>query len=96
MTAPSNRKSATAYTIGAWMVLMVLTAASWWLGVDRTPGGLAQDASMITIIVLTFGKVAVVGHSFMELHGAAPWLSRTFFGWCLALCLALSTLYLAI
>jgi hypothetical protein len=95
MTALIGGKNTT-YTVGAWIVLMVLTAASWWLGADHAVAGLALNASMITIIVLTFGKVAVVGHSFMELHDAAPWLSRTFFGWCLAMCVTLSALYLAV
>jgi hypothetical protein len=51
---------------------------------------------MITILVLTFGKIAVVGHSFMELREAAPWLARTFFGWCLVMCVTLSAMYLAV
>jgi hypothetical protein len=93
-TLTENKK--TTYIVGAWVVLMVLTAASWWLGTDHDLVGMGLDLSMITIVVLTFGKIAVVGHSFMELREAAPWLSRAFFGWCLVMCLVLSAMYLAV
>jgi hypothetical protein len=84
------------YVIGAWTVLMILTAASWWLGADHAAAGLGLNICMISILVLTFGKIAVVGHSFMELREAAPWLQRTFFGWCLTTCVVLSVMYLTI
>ena len=95
MTTISENKNR-AYVVGAWFVLMVLTAASWWLGADHDLAGLGRNVSMITILVLTFGKIAVVGHSFMELREAAPWASRTFFGWCLVMCTVLGALYLAV
>jgi hypothetical protein len=85
-----------AYVVGAWVTLMALTAASWWLGADHGISGLGLDVSMISILILTFGKIAVVGHSFMELRESAPWLARTFFGWCLVMCLTLSVMYLAV
>jgi cytochrome c oxidase subunit IV len=87
-------KKTTAYVVGAWVVLMALTAASWWLGADHAFAGLGLDVSMIAILVLTFGKIGVVGHSFMEMREAAPWLSRTFFAWCLVMCVILSAIYL--
>lgn len=93
MTVDAAHKN-NSYIVVAWVVLMILTAASWWLGADHQALGLGLDVSMISILVLTFGKVAVVGHSFMELREAAPWLQRTFFGWCLATCVALSVMYL--
>lgn len=48
------------------------------------------------ILVLTFAKIDVVGHAFMELHAAVPWLTRTFTMWCVILCLVLSAMYLTI
>jgi hypothetical protein len=86
----------TNYVLGAWAVLMALTAASWWLGADHEIGNLGRDFSIIGILVLTFMKAFVVGHSFMELREAAPWLVRTFTAWCVCVCLTLCVMYLAI
>lgn len=94
-SAGADRKKLT-YVLAAWSVLMVLTAASWWVGADHEVAGLGLDFSMVAILVLTFAKIYVVGHSFMELHEAAPWLHRTFATWCVTLCVTLSLLYLSI
>ena len=96
MTTLTHNNTHTAYVCGAWVVLMVLTAASWWVGADHDAIGLGRNVSMISILVLTFAKIYVVGHSFMELREAAPWLTRTFSAWCVLLCLVLSGMYLAI
>lgn len=89
-------KKHTVYTIGAWGVLMVLTAASWLLGGDHKLPGLAHRDAAITILVITFAKVYVVGNAFMELREAAAWLTRIFAAWCVVLCLVLCAMYLAI
>jgi hypothetical protein len=98
MTTPHTvhkpRHSTTTYALGAWVVLMVLTGATWWIGADHDVAGLGRDISMISILVLTFAKIYVVGHAFMELREAAPWLHRTFIVWCVGLCLTLSIYYL--
>ncbi|MCV7099884.1 cytochrome C oxidase subunit IV family protein [Mycobacterium palustre] len=85
-----------AYVVGAWGVLMVLTAVSWWLGSDHDMAGLGRDFAMISILLVTIAKIYVVGHAFMELREAAPWLQNLFRGWCLALCTTLCVLYLSI
>jgi heme/copper-type cytochrome/quinol oxidase subunit 4 len=92
---PGSNKH-TNYVLGAWLVLMTLTAASWWLGANHEIGNLGRDFSIIGILVLTFMKAFVVGHSFMELREAAPWLVRTFAAWCVVVCCVLSVMYLAI
>ncbi|WP_067683603.1 cytochrome C oxidase subunit IV family protein [Nocardia miyunensis] len=84
----------TNYVVGAWLVLMVLTGATWIVGGDHAFAGLSLRAAMISILVLTFAKIYVVGNAFMEMRDAAPWLARTFTIWCIALCTALSALYL--
>lgn len=84
------------YVGGAWLVLMALTAISWWVGADHDIAGFGRDFAMIGILVLSFAKIYVVGHSFMELREAAPWLTRIFTTWCVALCVVLSGMYLAI
>lgn len=95
MTSIESRRPG-AYVIGAWAVLIALTAASWVLGVKHGIAVLGLDISMIGILVLTFVKIALVGHSFMELRDAAPWLQRIFFGWCIATCVLLSAMYLSV
>lgn len=77
----------------AWAILVALTAVSWWLGTDNGPG---VEAATSVILVVAFGKVLLVGHSFMELRHAAPALRFTFAGWSVAICAALVTLYLAL
>jgi len=85
-----------AYVVGAWGILMLLTAVSWWLGADHDMGGLGRDFAMVSILVVTFAKIYVVGHAFMELREAAPWLQNLFRTWCLALCIVLSAMYMSI
>jgi heme/copper-type cytochrome/quinol oxidase subunit 4 len=93
-TVHPSHDRATRYTVGAWVVLMILTGATWWIGADHDPAGLGRDIAMVSLLVLTFAKIYVVGHTFMELREAAAWLHRTFAGWCVALCLVLSVFYL--
>lgn len=91
-----NATRHTTYVLGAWVVLMALTAATWWLGADHGIVGLGRQIAMVSILVLTFAKIYVVGHAFMELREAASWLTRTFTTWCVVLCLVLSAMYLTI
>lgn len=84
------------YVVGAWGVLMVLTAVSWWLGLDHDMAGLGTRFAAISILVVTFAKIYVVGHAFMELREAAPWLQYLFRAWCAAVCLTLCILYLGV
>src|SRR5882757_5322416 len=95
-TARSFAGKHTTYVVGAWVVLMALTAATWWLGADHEIAGLGRQIAMVSILVLTFAKIYVVGHAFMELRDAASWLTRTFTTWCVVLCLVLSMMYLTI
>jgi hypothetical protein len=100
MTAPTTpihtASKHTTYILGAWVILMALTASTWLLGSDHGIAGIGQRFAMVSILVLTFAKIYVVGHAFMELRSAAPWLTRTFATWCVALCITLSCMYLAI
>lgn len=84
------------YVFGAWFVLMLLTAVSWWLGADHEMAGLGKDFAMVSILVVTFVKIYVVGHAFMELREAAPWLQNLFRAWSFVLCIALIAMYLMI
>jgi hypothetical protein len=92
----STQDKHTTYVWGAWLVLMALTAASWWAGADHSTAGHGRDVLMVSILVLTFAKIYVVGYAFMELREAALWLARTFAAWCVGLCAAMSGMYLII
>jgi hypothetical protein len=92
----SNSAAHTRYIVGAWVLLMTFTACTWSLGARHDLLGLGRQASIITILILTFAKVYVVGTSFMELRLAARWLALTFTIWCVALCTAMSVMYLSI
>jgi Prokaryotic Cytochrome C oxidase subunit IV len=95
-TMISRSTAHTRYIIGAWSLLMAFTLCTWRLGASHDVPGLGRQVSMVSILVLTFAKVFVVGHSFMELRQAARWLVITFTTWCLGLCTVLSLMYLSI
>jgi heme/copper-type cytochrome/quinol oxidase subunit 4 len=77
--------------VAAWAVLVALTALSWWLGSDH---GVTVALATTTILVVAFAKIAVIGHSFMELGAAAPALRIAFFGLTALICVTLVGLYL--
>ena len=84
------------YVIGAWLLLMMLTAVTWWLGADHEMAGLGRDAAMVSILVVSFAKIYVVGNAFMELREAARWLQNLFLAWCIGLCAVLTTMYFVV
>ena len=68
-----------------WAALVVLTLLSWWF----RDHGLQPLAAIAVIIVISFVKVYMVGHSFMELKFAPHWLRNCFIAWCIASCIIL-------
>lgn len=83
--APKLEENHTTSLTGAWLLLVALTLASYWF----RDHGLAPAAAIVAILVLTFIKVFMVGHSFMELRRAPAWLRLVFATWCGGTCLAL-------
>ena len=69
---------------GAWALLVVLTAMSWW----ASDHGLSIDVAVAAILVLTFLKVYVVGLAFMEVRSGPVALRVIFFSWCAGTCFA--------
>jgi Prokaryotic Cytochrome C oxidase subunit IV len=76
--------------VAVWVVLMVATALSWWLGVAHGAGGLGGPL----ILTVTFGKIFLVGDHFMELRSAARALRLVFAGWCVVTWAILTVQYL--
>lgn len=74
-----DHKDHTRGLVLVWAGLMALTLLSWWF----RDHGLSQKVAVATIIALSFVKVFMVGHSFMELKFAPRWLNLSFKLWCL-------------
>jgi hypothetical protein len=82
--------------IGAWGVLMALTAATWWVGTEHDVAGLGREFSTVCVLVLSFAKIYVIGNTFMELRESARWLNLAFTSWCIGVCLTLIVMYLTL
>lgn len=80
--APINH---TGSLVSAWAILVALTLASFWF----RDHGLTPEAAIVAILVLTFVKVFMVGHSFMELRWAPRVLRGLFAAWCAGTCVTL-------
>jgi len=78
--------------VWAFVLLVVVTAVSVWLGQG---GGGSRRAATVGIVVAAFAKVLVVGESFMELHLAPLWLRVGFATWAVGMATTLVALYLS-
>jgi hypothetical protein len=95
ITLARNNLRDNSYIIGTWAVLMALTTLSWWFGSDHGLTAISVKAGMSGVLVITFVKVLMVGHVFMEQRHAALALRVVFAGWCVVVCGALLAFYLA-
>ena len=67
-----------------WVILILATLTSWWLGTDH--GFSNEDLVGSLILLVAFIKVRFVGLYFMEhRHSPVP-LRIVFEGWCLVVC----------
>lgn len=73
-----------------WLVLMVATLVSWWLG----DGHGATKLAAVLVILTGFAKVALIGDHFMELRSAPPQLRWAFLSWCIGVPAVLIGIYL--
>ncbi len=78
-----------------WLVLVLATATSWWLGTDHWFGDDADHVpASVVILVIALAKVRLVGVYFMDLRHAPVTLRGAFETYCLVLCAALVGVYL--
>lgn len=61
----------------AWLVLLVATGATWWLG----EVGAAGAGAILAMLAIAFIKGRLVILDFMELRGAPPLWRLLFEGW---------------
>ncbi|MFE9687484.1 cytochrome C oxidase subunit IV family protein [Streptomyces sp. NPDC006285] len=70
----------------AWLVLIIATGTSWWLGHDGGAHGYGR--LMTLIMVIAFTKAWMVGNYFMQLRETPRLLRWTFSAGCVAVCVA--------
>jgi len=78
-------------TTVVWLVLVGLTAASFWVGTGHPPGASAKS-SAAAVVGAAFVKAHLVGRHFMEVRAAPRPLRLVFGAWtCLfgAVCMTL-------
>jgi hypothetical protein len=91
-----SSRSDNTYIIGAWGILVLATAVSWWFGTGHGLEAASVEGGSVAILALAFAKIGLVGHSFMELRHSMPKLEAIFLGWCAAICAMLIVMYLVI
>jgi hypothetical protein len=75
-----------------WLLLMLATSLSWFLGANHSQAVLNATAS-VSIILIAFLKVCLVMGDFMEVR-SAPRLLRILCGtWIAVLCTSMLALY---
>jgi uncharacterized membrane protein len=92
-TLVRNPVTSVRYIAGAWLVVMALTLLSWSFSNDHALGALGVNAIDTAILLVTFAKMFVIAHAFMEQRHAARWLRPSFAGWYVLVCAALMALY---
>lgn len=80
--------------VPVWVVLVIATALSWWLGHDHALGEDSKKLGTSLVMIVAFVKVALVGGYFMELRHAPQWLQAVFGAWVVVACSAIVGIYL--
>lgn len=80
--------------VGAvWLALVAATLVSWSLGSHHWLNG--SRAASLTVLVVAFVKVRLIGLHFMELRAAPLGLRLAFETWVVVVCSVLIGLYLS-
>lgn len=75
-----------------WLLLMLATILSWFLGVNQNQAVLNATAS-VSIILVAFIKVRLVMTDFMEVRSAPRGLRMMCDAWMTILCASMMVLY---
>jgi hypothetical protein len=96
MTTLSPVKHGSRVITMAWVVLSVITIASWWLAPGHASGVAAASVPItVTVIVLGVIKSRMILRYFMEIRTAPAWLKLATDAWLAILWLAILVIYLA-
>ena len=78
----------------AWLVLITVTFASWWLGTSGDGAARRVDVAVtISVILIALLKTRLVFWYFMEVRSAPSWLRWACDGWLAALAAVIFALY---
>ena len=80
-------------TTTVWLVLLVASAASLWLGSDPTDRN--HTAAAVGVLAIAFAKVWLIIRYFMEVRIAPLWLRLILDAWVAGVFVAITALYLA-
>ena len=64
-----------------WAVLVMATAATFWVGTDHPFSMLGAEFAPALTLMLAFLKAALIGNEFMELNAAPRPLRMAFGAW---------------
>lgn len=84
------RQSSTA----VWILLMVATCTSWWLGTDHSLFTSDHRIAGAAVITIAFIKVFFIGRDFMHLRDAPRALAAVFIAWVVGVCGIVISIYL--
>jgi hypothetical protein len=84
-----------ARTTAIWLILILASFLTWWLGTNDSRDQLSDRVMIAAVVVIAFLKAYLVGMEFMELRGAPAVLRGLLTGWVGLLAVAVTTLYLA-
>jgi hypothetical protein len=84
-----------ARTTAIWLILILASFLTWWLGTNDSRDQLSDRAMIAAVVVIAFLKAYLVGMEFMEVRGAPAVLRGLLTGWVGLLAVAVTTLYLA-
>jgi hypothetical protein len=78
-----------------WIVLMLATGLSWWLGTGGPSGApVSRYVANSLLLVIAFVKVRLIVRNFMEVERAPPGLRLAADAWVVAVSVTLMALYL--
>ncbi|MFC7672567.1 cytochrome C oxidase subunit IV family protein [Mycolicibacterium sp. GCM10028919] len=93
-TLPTVNHASRVITL-AWVVLSLITIASWWLAPGHASGVAAASVPItVTVIVLGVVKSRVIMRYFMEVRTAPAWLKVATDAWLAIFWLAVLVIYL--
>ena len=84
-----------ARTTAIWLILILASFLTWWLGTNDSRDQLIERAMIAAVVVIAFLRAYLVGMEFMEVRGAPAVLRGLLTGWVGLLAVAVTTLYLA-
>jgi hypothetical protein len=84
-----------ARTTAIWLILVVASFLTWWLGTNESRDLLSDRLMIAVVVVIAFLKAYFIGMEFMEVRGAPAVLRGLLTGWVCLLAGAITTIYLA-